>query len=304
LAGRSPIQRLDILTHSEKINLLREFPYLLPCATAGALAFCAFIFGVFGLKETLPAAIARQKKVQLGTETEPLLPDREVSAPADPPSEPPPMRDLFTRPVLIALSNYAFLCFCQMSYDVMIPLMYATPIELGGLGLSPLYIGRLMGLVGFLNVFMQIFLSAKAIRRFGPHRIFTATFCCLPISFLAYPILNYLARRAGRVDAAVIAVMVLQMSAPFVVFPTFACASIFIVDAVPTQNSLGSLNGLAHMVGSILRSVAPSLVGSLFSASVSRLLLRGNLVYVVLCGITLCGLRVTLLLPTKLRSAS
>lgn len=34
-----------------KIHILREFPYLLPCAAAGSLAFCAFIFGFLGLKE-------------------------------------------------------------------------------------------------------------------------------------------------------------------------------------------------------------------------------------------------------------
>ncbi|KAJ7220227.1 major facilitator superfamily domain-containing protein [Mycena pura] len=288
-----------------KIHLLREFPYLLPCATVGTLAFCAFILGFFGLKETLPAAIAKQKKVQQGTETEPLLADRQAVAPADPPSEPPPLRDLFTRPVIISLSNHAFLCFCQMSFDVMIPLVYATPIELGGLGLSPLYIGRIMGFVGFLNVFAQTFWAAKAIRRFGPHRIFITMFSVLPFSFLVYPFLNYFARRAGRVDGNVIALMVLQMSASFVIFPTYgACTQIFLVDAAPTQNSLGGVNGLAQMVSSILRSVSPSLAASLFAASVSHHLLNGNLVYYVLCFITLCGLRATLLLPKKLRSES
>jgi hypothetical protein len=34
-----------------KIHILREFPYLLPCAAAGSLAFGAFIFGFLGLKE-------------------------------------------------------------------------------------------------------------------------------------------------------------------------------------------------------------------------------------------------------------
>jgi hypothetical protein len=34
-----------------KIYILREYPYLLPCATAGALAFCAFVVGFLGLKE-------------------------------------------------------------------------------------------------------------------------------------------------------------------------------------------------------------------------------------------------------------
>lgn len=86
-----------------------------------------------------------------------------------------------------------------------------------------------MGLCGFVNVFTQVFLSAKAIRRFGPRTIFITAFCCLSVSFLAYPFLNLFARRAGRVDAFVIMVMILQMSSSFVIFPTYGeRASVFL----------------------------------------------------------------------------
>jgi len=286
-----------------KIPLLRAFPYFLPCATTAALAFLAFVVGFFGLKETLPSAIARQKSTQRGTETEPLLADPTDAPPVNAAEETvPPLRDLFVRPVLISLLNHGFLCFCQMAYEVLVPLVYATPIEMGGLGLNPLHIGRIMGGIGLFNVFTQIFLSAKVIRRFGPRAIFIAAFCCLSCSFLAYPLLNLFARRAGRVDAAVIAVMLFQMSSSFVIFPTFACTQIFIVNSAPTPNSLGGVNGLAQMVGSTLRSIAPSFAASLFSTSVSHHLLGGNMVFFVLCGISLCGLRSSLLLPRKLRS--
>jgi hypothetical protein len=89
-----------------------------------------------------------------------------------------------------------------------------------------------MGLCGFLNVFTQVFLSAKAIRRFGPRSIFITAFCCLSVSFLAYPFLNSFARRAGRVDAFVIMVMILQMSSSFVIFPTYGeRASVFLYES-------------------------------------------------------------------------
>ncbi|KAJ7659155.1 major facilitator superfamily domain-containing protein [Mycena polygramma] len=283
-----------------RIPLLREYPYFLPCATAGSLALVGFVVGFIGLKETLPSAIASKKNARTGTETEPLLADAPQPPQTDQPV--PPLRDLFVRPVYISLLNHAFLCFCEMSYEVLVPLVYATPIEMGGLGLSPLYIGRIMAAIGLFNILTQIFLSAKAIRRFGPRSIFITAFSCLSISFLAYPLLNHFARRAGKVDAAVVAVMLLQMSSSFVIFPTFACTQLFIVDSAPTQNSLGGVNGLAQMVGSTLRSVAPSFASSLFSTSVSHNLLGGNFVFFLLFGITLCGLRASLLLPRKLRS--
>ncbi|KAJ6468322.1 major facilitator superfamily multidrug-resistance, DHA1 sub-family [Mycena sanguinolenta] len=287
-----------------KIALLREYPYLLPCAAAGAFALAAFVIGFIGLKETLPAALARQKKARHGTETEPLLANETAPANTPPASDDiPPLRALFIRPVFIALMNHAFLCFCQMSYDVMIPLVYATPIAMGGLGLSPLYIGRIMGLCGLLNVFTQIFLAARAIRYFGPHRIFITAFCCLTFSFLAYPFLNFFARKADGIDWRVILVMLVQLSSSFVIFPTFGCTQMFIVDSAPTQNSLGGVNGLAQMVSAVLRSIAPTFAASLFSSSVSYNLLGGNLVFFVMCGISLCGLRAALLLPKKLPSS-
>jgi hypothetical protein len=46
------------------------------------------------------------------------------------------MRDLLIRPVLIALTSYGLLHFCSMSNDALVPLFFATPISLGGLGLK------------------------------------------------------------------------------------------------------------------------------------------------------------------------
>ncbi|KAJ7149651.1 major facilitator superfamily domain-containing protein [Mycena filopes] len=285
-----------------RIPLLREFPYLLPCATAAALAFGAFVFGFLGLKETLPSAIARRKRAVTGTETEPLIPDS-TAASLDHASDdpPPPLRALFVRPVLISLMSHGFLCFCQMSYDVLVPLVYATPIALGGLGLTPLHIGRIMATLGLLNTITQIFFSARLIRHFGPRAIFITAFCALAGAFALYPLLRHFAREAGGVDWRVIAVMVVQMSSSFVVFPTFACTQIFIVDAAPTPNSLGTVNGLAQMVASTLRSLAPVATASLFATSVSHNLLGGNMVFLVLSAVALAGVRAAVALPRRLK---
>ncbi|KAJ6518192.1 major facilitator superfamily domain-containing protein [Mycena vitilis] len=279
-----------------RIALLKEYPYFLPCAPAAALASVGFVVGIFGLKETLPSA--SKKSARTGTESEPLL----ASQPPQGEEPVPPLRDLFVRPVYISLINHAFLCFCEMSYDVLVPLVYATPIEMGGLGLSPLFIGRIFAAIGLLNLFTQVFISPKAIRRFGPRAVYITTFCGLSVTFATYPLLNLFARRAGKVDAAVVAVMLVHMSSSFVTLTTYGCTQLFIVDSAPTRNSLGGVNGLAQMVASVLRSIAPSVASSLFSLSVSHHLLGGNFVFLILFAIALCGLRASLLLPKKLRS--
>jgi hypothetical protein len=80
-----------------------------------------------------------------------------------------------------------------------------------------------------------------------------------------------------------------------------ACTQIFIVDSVPSQNSLGGVNGVAQMVSSTTRALAPSFAASLFAASKTHSLLGGNLVFFVLGGIALAGVRAAVALPRRLK---
>ena len=62
---------------------------------------------------------------------------------------------------------------------------------------------------------------------------------------------------------------------------------------------IGMTNGLAQMVGSGVRSIAPTFASSLFSVSLQRNLADGNLVYYILIAITVVGIRGTGLLPPE-----
>lgn len=78
------------------------------------------------------------------------------------------------------------------------------------------------------------------------------------------------------------------------------CAHLFVIHSAPNKASLGATNGLAQMCGCIVRSLAPTVVLSLFSITLERQLLGGCLVYVVLILITLGGLQAGTLLPNEL----
>ncbi|KAJ7111799.1 major facilitator superfamily multidrug-resistance, DHA1 sub-family [Mycena epipterygia] len=282
-----------------KIALLREHPYFLPCAVAACIALSSFAFAFVGLQETLP------KKKRFATETDPLLVvGNTVSVSSDATDTVPPLRDLLTRPVFIALLNYGLLAFCDMSYSALLPLVYATPIGLGGLGLKPYDIGLIMGICGLSNAFVQILFGGRIIRYFGPRRIFIGGFCALILAFSAYPLLAFLARRAGRIDAAVLAVLVCQQSCSFMLYFAFSSTMIFTMDSAPNKASVGSVNGLAQMVGTTLRSTAPSFASSMFSLSVKNNLVGGYMVYIILILLTLGAVRCSLLLPRRLRSES
>jgi hypothetical protein len=89
-----------------------------------------------------------------------------------------------------------------------------------------------MGLCGICNAFVQIVLGGRIINYLGPRGTFIGAFCALILALSAYPLLSFLAERAGRIDWAVITVLVCQLSSTFFLFFAF-CESPF---ASTTEN--------------------------------------------------------------------
>lgn len=108
-----------------------------------------------------------------------------------------------------------------------------------------------MGLCGFSNAVVQVAVGGRIIRHFGPRRVFNAAFCALACVFSLYPLLSVLARRAGRVDGAVVAVLVCQLSGNFVLY--YAFGGLFghfsvIANVLKTLSSSGD-DALCHGFG-------------------------------------------------------
>ena len=71
----------------------------------------------------------------------------------------------------------------------------------------------------------------------------------------------------------------------------------YISSAAPNKRSLGATNGIAQMVVSMQRTVAPAAAASLFAFSLDNNILGGNFAYAVLLVIVCVGLGVALQLP-------
>lgn len=78
---------------------------------------------------------------------------------------------------------------------------------------------------------------------------------------------------------------------------------VVIAESAP-KSILGSVNGIVQMAGCTMRTIAPTAASSLFSISLERQLLGGNLVYVVLFAIVLLGIKCSLTLPERKRRAA
>ncbi|KAF8896551.1 major facilitator superfamily multidrug-resistance, DHA1 sub-family [Infundibulicybe gibba] len=298
-----------------KIEFLQEYPYFMPCATAGLVAFISFLISFMALKETLPTAIrggVKRKNGQqvafptgedtIGTtetlcETAPLL-----SQPSEGRVErPPTLGALLTPQILPILATYMFLTFTDMCNIVLRPLMFSTSIKFGGLGLSPYEIGNIMGVWGVINAAVQFTFLAKIIRRLGTRNTFIITYAGLMVVTISYPILGYYARKAGRIDAVSWIIIVVQLIFQMLTGMAYASNHIMIVENAPNRALLGSTNGLAQTLACSMRTLAPSLASSLFSISLEHNIAGGSMVYFVLVAVSLVGIRVSLFLPKNPR---
>ncbi|KAJ7056894.1 member of major facilitator superfamily multidrug-resistance, DHA1 sub-family [Mycena amicta] len=285
--------------HSE---FLRKYPYFLPCAVPASYSILAWFVTLMFLRETATGSSVLRIPSILDRRNEPKSLE---DAPAPEPVEQPeseravPLRKLFTRRVLIAGGNYAFLSLVDIALRAIHPVFLATPIELGGLGMSTSHIGRLLSVLGVLNGIFQIFFFAPLHDYLGSKLMYNiGIFSTLP-SFAMFPLLSYLAHQRQAVTPLVWAMALLQIIITIAISLSYGAVFIYISSASPNRASLGATNGLCQLSVSLMRTIGPAVANSLFSLSIEKRYLNGWMVYYVLMGVTLAALWVGALLPRK-----
>lgn len=111
--------------------------------------------------------------------------------------KPLPLRSLLIPRVIIAAGNYAALSFFDIAFRAVQPLFYATPLELGGLGLDPPRIGNILAIYGVINGLFQIFFFADLHDRFGSKIIYSISIATGIPMIITLPVLNAVARVQG-----------------------------------------------------------------------------------------------------------
>ena len=108
----------------------------------------------------------------------------------------PPLRSLLTRPVLITLINYAILSFLDIASESLIPLIWSTPVESGGLSFSPVSIGFWMSVYGCMSSIFQFAVFPRIIGHFGLRLVFVASTALCILIFAVFPLENLVLRHA------------------------------------------------------------------------------------------------------------
>ncbi|KAH9059729.1 MFS general substrate transporter [Lactarius vividus] len=270
-----------------------EYPYFLPCLATATYSLLSFTLAAIFLKETVNSdAITNPNSDLLRVGEGEIL-----DGPAKDTEEPLPLRALLTRPVVMSIANYGMIALLNMSGGALIPLVWSTSVEFGGLGMSPASIGSWMAVYGFMNGTFQFVAFPRVVGRFGPRRVFIASIIFFFPVYMMFPIENLALRHSSHgMNPAVGLLIVLHFLGSSLSDMGFSAIFMYLSSAAP-KRSLGATNGIAQTVVSIQRTVGPAAAASLFAFSLNNNILGGNFAYVVLLSLVWVGLGVAVQLP-------
>ncbi|KAN0138298.1 Major facilitator superfamily domain containing protein [Lactarius tabidus] len=186
-----------------------------------------------------------------------------LDGPAEDIERPPPLRALLTRPVVVSVANYCVMGLLDIAAKTLIPLVWSTSVEFGGLNMSPASIGLWISGYGFAN---------------GIFQTFNSVLCHFPF-YTMFPLENLTIHHSGRSLRMVAGLLItLQLTRTSFSAMGFGVIFMYISTAAPDKRSLAA-------------------AASLFALSLENNILGGNFVYIVMLGVVCVGLGIAMQLP-------
>ncbi|PFH51110.1 hypothetical protein AMATHDRAFT_59842 [Amanita thiersii Skay4041] len=284
---------------------LKTYPYFLSCAIPATYSAMAFIVAYIFLRETVKRPVPifqflRLRKAKNDAQSqvdqqEQVEGDNSRQAVSDE-ERPLPLRSLLIPRVLLAMGNCALLTLVDISFRAIQPVFFATPIEYGGLGLSPAHIGNILSAFAILNGVFQVCCFAAIHDKLGSKKTFVIGITSALPMFASFPVISFIVQTRGY-GAAVWITVALQVLASVLISLSYGAIFIFVAGSSPNRASLGATNGLSQLTFSTMRAIGPAAANSLYSLSLDKGYFGGNLVYYVLIGVVIVSLYIASLLP-------
>jgi hypothetical protein len=156
-------------------------------------------------------------------------------------------RSLMTPRILTTLLNYAFTVFVESASSSILPLLYASPISYGGLNLSSFQIGIIMSTSGIILGMSSMVFFPILSRKFGLTNLYRLGFAGHLVTQTTYALMNTFARRSGRVDGYVLALLAVQLTFVNLTIMTFSKFSCFDYTCINTAvDKLDRLHVYSH----------------------------------------------------------
>ncbi|THU88040.1 MFS general substrate transporter [Dendrothele bispora CBS 962.96] len=269
-----PVERYPVFERMGFVTVfLSDYPFFLPCFVGSLCNLSAIIFGYFYLQETLT-----HKPKSKNSEPS-------SSSPSPPSLKPRPLLNPLSSLLKITrvLTTWFFLAVLNSSYQALIPLFCYSSYPSGGVNFSPSQIGLLLSINGVTALISQTLIFPELEVRLGPAKTYQLVITFLPIVFTCLPLAHWVYPLGSKMVWVVLGGMV---AAKTISNMGAVCNNLLINNSAPSRESLGSLNGINQSTSSLARSFGPAGTTTLFALSNEHHLLGGQLVHIVLAGVS------------------
>ncbi|KAJ3386179.1 hypothetical protein HDU84_001759 [Entophlyctis sp. JEL0112] len=179
-------------------------------------------------------------------------------------SSPSLLSVLKSRQLVISIVLYATISFCNMAYNMLFSLAFATPVEMGGFGFSASETSFLMTVPAFSKLFSQTFLCRKLVLLLGQEWSYALGMAfILPATF---GIGLFAGVSHGQTWTPVVACLIMV---GFVEAMSYLCVMIMISNSVSSK-SLGMAFGVASVFAAAAKTVAPPVSGWAWEYATTR----------------------------------
>lgn len=107
-------------------------------------------------------------------------------------------KELIRPGLIIALLNYACISFLDQAQQILVPMVYTSAVDQGGLGLSPEEMTRIAARWGSYNTLGQLLLFPRLLKRYGPKKVYATCLTWMVAFFSLFPVLFLVKTRFGE----------------------------------------------------------------------------------------------------------
>ncbi|KAI8343212.1 major facilitator superfamily domain-containing protein [Chlamydoabsidia padenii] len=263
-----------------------EYPYFLPCFVSSLGSLVGFVIGFMYLKESNPAVLsAKQQKETDKTngneadETTALLPPtNNTNTPSVKKSSTNPFlvfRSIGRNSVVTILA-YSIFAFHAMVFDEVLPLYFASPTHVGGLGSTAPELAKILCVCGLWQLIGQFYLFPWLNKRYDTLSLTRVSLLIFFVSYALFPELStykeWLAHHVASEESGPGLYLLRAGYLVLLLLRVFGNCLAFTCLMVMTSNSagpgmLGTINGLLQSCLSLVRAFGPTIGGTLWSFS-------------------------------------
>lgn len=246
------------------VQFFLDYPYSLSSFVVAGIGFSGAFTAALFLKETLEKRDPPTEDGVVNPKDEPLSILEILKAPG----------------VLMVLYVYCYIMLLAISYTAIFPVYLFTPIALGGFGLVPYQISIMITIIGASQAFWLLVIFPPLQHRFGTNAVIRGCATAYPICFALLPVGNILLRHGA------VTVFWATVPAFFALYSgvsmSFTAIQLSLNDVAPNTRVLGTLNSLALMAVSLVRSFMPAVASSLFALGARTQWLWGHAIWVLM----------------------